>query len=118
MLFVWLHFPLFVCFGNSFSAVIGDFGVFLRRGEHTSFYSTTCPHFPILDFSQDLLFKRKTNGKNQNFHSSPPGVMIQIMVYPSRRRKYCGMRTCFIYNQASTFHCFCTILPTAPCRFH
>ena len=28
------------------------------------------------------------------------------------------MRACFIYNQASTFHCFCTILPTAPCRFH
>ena len=44
--------------------------------------------------------------------------MIQIMVYPSRRREYCGMRACFIYNQASTFHCFCTILPTAPCRFH
>ena len=44
--------------------------------------------------------------------------MIQITVYPSSRREYCGMRACFIYNQASTFHCFCTILPTAPCRFH
>ena len=70
----------------------------------------SCLRLPRLDFSQDLLYTLKAHGKVFLWNKL-------WWLYPSWRRENCGMSTCFICSQASTFHRFCTVHPTAPRRF-